>query len=81
MVTVDNWDQWMCLLKLFLQVQALSARRESHRPVKKPSHLMVDYSQLAPRYKGKQSEQLKFVTKLVHDMFSKKYKVNNLFYL
>lgn len=42
---------------------------------------MVDYSQLAPRYKGKQSEQLKFVTKLVHDMFSKKYKVNNLFYL
>ncbi|GMR32468.1 hypothetical protein PMAYCL1PPCAC_02663, partial [Pristionchus mayeri] len=56
------------------KVQALSARRESHRPVKKPTQALIDYTLLAPRYKGKQSEQLKFVTKLVHDMFSKKYK-------
>lgn len=70
----------MGIMKLFSQVQALSARRESHRPVKKPAHLLVDYSQLAPRYKGKQSEQLKFVTKLVHDMFSKKYKVNYTYF-
>ncbi|GMT32994.1 hypothetical protein PFISCL1PPCAC_24291 [Pristionchus fissidentatus] len=56
------------------KVQALSSRRESHRPVKKPAHLVVDYTTLPPRYKGKQSEQLKFATKLVQEMFSKKYK-------
>uniref|UniRef100_A0AAF5PM42 Uncharacterized protein n=1 Tax=Wuchereria bancrofti TaxID=6293 RepID=A0AAF5PM42_WUCBA len=51
----------------------IATRRESGRPPKKPNYF-IDYNQLKPRFKGKQTEQMKFCQRLVNELFTKKCK-------
>ncbi|VDM95643.1 unnamed protein product [Thelazia callipaeda] len=51
----------------------VATRRESGRPPKKPNYF-VDYNQLKPRFKGKQTEQMKFCQRLINELFTKKCK-------
>ncbi|EJW80818.1 hypothetical protein WUBG_08274 [Wuchereria bancrofti] len=48
----------------------IATRRESGRPPKKPNYF-IDYNQLKPRFKGKQTEQMKFCQRLVNELFTK----------
>ncbi|VDN31210.1 unnamed protein product [Gongylonema pulchrum] len=51
----------------------VATRRESGRPPKKPNYF-IDYNQLKPRFKGKQTEQMKYCQRIMNELFTKKCK-------